>query len=158
MFRRVVGAAGITLAIFHDWLLVGQLVDGRLGEPARLLRWLLAACLTAGLVALFRAGAPLLWGRKAMALWLLAAMLHGPATTALATPLGEPALTPTSSALLQSVADVIGLGLLLLTVGLRSTSRTVLMRQVAAALMGAPTPPMHRGFTLAWCARPPPAA
>jgi len=154
----MVGAAGVTLALFHGWLLVDQLVDGRLAEPALLLRWVFAACLTGGLVALFRGGAPLLWGRKAIALWLLAAMLHGPATTVLATRLGDLALTPSSSALLQSAADLVGLGLLLLTAGLRSTSRTVLIRQVGAALIGGPVPPIHCGFTFAWSARPPPAA
>ena len=63
---------------FHAWLFVGQVWDGRAFEPATAARWLLAGGLVLALAALRRTGQPLVLGRRAAAVWLLAALLHAP--------------------------------------------------------------------------------
>jgi hypothetical protein len=78
LINRTLVAAGGALALFHGWLFVWQAVAGRLGDPWVILRWLAAAALIAALVSLHRRG-HVLWGRKAISIWLLAAFLHGPA-------------------------------------------------------------------------------
>ena len=78
LINRTLALAGGALALFHGWLFVSQAVAGRLGDPWVIFRWLAAAGLIAALVAVHRRG-HLLWGRKATAIWLLAALLHGPA-------------------------------------------------------------------------------
>ena len=77
--RRVVALLGGVLVLFHVWLLGRQILEGQLADPGLLLRWMIAAGLVAALVHLARRGQPLLWGRRATAVWLLAAVLHGPA-------------------------------------------------------------------------------
>ena len=79
MFRKTLAVAGGALGLFHLWLLVTQVSDGRLADPAALARWAVAAGLVWGLVAIRRQGVPMLWGRKAISIWLLAALLHAPA-------------------------------------------------------------------------------
>jgi hypothetical protein len=78
LINRTLALAGGALAVFHGWLFVSQAVAGRLGDPWVIFRWLAAAALIAALVAVHRRG-HLLWGRKGIAIWLLAAMLHAPA-------------------------------------------------------------------------------
>jgi hypothetical protein len=78
LINRTLAIAGGALALFHGWLFVSQAVAGRLGDPWVIFRWLAAAALIAALVAVHRRG-HLLWGRKGIAIWLLAAVLHGPA-------------------------------------------------------------------------------
>lgn len=78
LINRTLALAGGALALFHGWLFVSQAVAGRLGDPWVIFRWLAAAALIAALVAVHRRG-HLLWGRKATAIWLLTALLHGPA-------------------------------------------------------------------------------
>ena len=79
MFRRTLVALGGLLALFHGWLLGSQLWSGQLAEPGLVLRWAVAAGLVAALVALRRSGGSMFWGRKAICIWLLAALLHAPA-------------------------------------------------------------------------------
>ncbi len=79
MIRRSVASVAGLLALFHAWLLLGQLWDGRLAEPDLILRWLVAAGLMGGLVGVRRSGESIVWGRKAVSIWLLSALLHGPA-------------------------------------------------------------------------------
>jgi hypothetical protein len=82
VLRKIVSGLGALLALFHIWLFAGQIWSGRLADPGLLFRWLLAAGLIAALVSLRRQGAPLLFGRRAISVWLLAALLHGPALAA----------------------------------------------------------------------------
>jgi hypothetical protein len=79
MVRRVLTAAGALLALFHVWLFAGQILDGALADPALVLRWLSAGVLVAALRALHRRGHSIVRGRRAVAIWLLAALLHAPA-------------------------------------------------------------------------------
>jgi hypothetical protein len=67
------------LILFHVWLFCSQLWDGRLGDAGLVLRWVVAAGLVVAFTDLWRRGTSLFWGRKAVAIWLLAALLHGPA-------------------------------------------------------------------------------
>ncbi|HYN06703.1 MAG TPA: hypothetical protein VES67_04870 [Vicinamibacterales bacterium] len=92
MIRRVLLTAGALLALFHVWLFAGQAWDGQLADPALILRWLFAGALVGALAGLRRQGASIFRGRKAVAIWLLAALLHGPAAARGIEGLGEPAL------------------------------------------------------------------
>ena len=79
MLRKLVAASVALLVLFHAWLFGAQLVDGQLADAALLARWAAAGLLTAALWGLRRRGVPLFRGRRAVAIWLLAAVLHGPA-------------------------------------------------------------------------------
>lgn len=79
MYRKALKTLGALLLAFHAWLLISQVWDGQLADLALLGRWAAAAGLVWALWSLRRQGAPMFWGRKAVAIWLLAALLHGPA-------------------------------------------------------------------------------
>jgi hypothetical protein len=76
--RILIRGAGATLALFHGCLIVSQIARGDLADPGLALRWIVAGGLVAALVTLWRRGESLV-GRKAVAVWVLAALLHGPA-------------------------------------------------------------------------------
>ena len=76
--RATLAIAGAALIAFHGWLFAGQIAAGRFEDPWLVLRWIAAAGLVAALVALRRSGESIL-GRKNIAIWVLAALLHGPA-------------------------------------------------------------------------------
>ena len=69
---------GAVLVAFHGWLFATQVAAGRLEDPWLVVRWMVAAGLVAGLVAIRRGGASV-WSRQGTAIWVLAALLHGPA-------------------------------------------------------------------------------
>jgi len=115
MFRRLLAAAGALLALFHVWLFAGQILDGRLDDPALLLRWVAAAGLAAGLLSLRRRALSMVRGRPAATIWLLAALLHGPALASRVDSSGALGLPEVAATLSQiAVASIasIGLGLL----------------------------------------------
>jgi hypothetical protein len=64
------------LVAFHAWLLALHLVDGRALEPATAVRWLLAGLVLAGFRTLNQRGLPVFFGRRAVGLWLLVAIIH----------------------------------------------------------------------------------
>jgi hypothetical protein len=70
--------AGAVLVAFHGWLFASQVAAGRLEDPWLVFRWLVAAALIAALGAIRRGGASV-WSRPGIAIWVLAALLHGPA-------------------------------------------------------------------------------
>ena len=112
MVRRVLVGAGALLALFHVWLFAGQAWDGQLADPALILRWAAAGAIVAALFALRRTGASMFRGRKTVAIWLLAALLHGPAAARHIEGLGEPALPEFVATLTQiAVASGAALGL-----------------------------------------------
>lgn len=76
--RATLAIAGLSLACFHGWLLALQISGGELADPWVIFRWLAAAFLVAALVAVRRNGDSI-WGRKGIAIWVLAGLLHGPA-------------------------------------------------------------------------------
>lgn len=78
LIRRTLGLLGGALAAFHGWLFVAQAAAGRLEDPWLIFRWIAAASLIAALARVRRSGEPV-YGRKSIAIWVLAALLHGPA-------------------------------------------------------------------------------
>jgi hypothetical protein len=113
MFRRLATALGATLVLFHGWLLGSQAWDGELGEPGLVLRWVIAAGLVTALAGLRRRGDSMILGRRAI--WLLAALLHGPVVAGARSPNESPALPESVTALLQIAAAsvAVGMGLVL---------------------------------------------
>ena len=77
LINRTLALAGGGLAVFHGWLFVSQAAAGRLDDPWVIFRWMAALALIVTLVAVYRRG-DRVWGRKSIAIWLLAAVLHGP--------------------------------------------------------------------------------
>jgi hypothetical protein len=75
--RHLAGAFVAALVLFHGWLVVRRLSDPASVPPGVLLRWLGAFAVVAGLLWLRRRGMPLLHGRKALAIWTVALLLHG---------------------------------------------------------------------------------
>ena len=77
-----VAASALGLAVFHAALFWNQIGEGRLLDPAVAARWSIAALLLLALAALRRAGVPLIWGRRALVVWVLVALLHWTAAPA----------------------------------------------------------------------------
>jgi hypothetical protein len=66
----------LALVAFHLVLFWDQIGDGRLFDPAVAVRWAMSALLLLALTGLRRAGVPILWGRRALVVWVLVALLH----------------------------------------------------------------------------------
>jgi hypothetical protein len=116
LIRASLAIAGAALVGFHGWLFVAQFAAGRLDDPWLVVRWIAAASLVAAFVAVHRGGASIL-GRKSIAIWVLAALLHGPAIASdLQTDFNSSALPQTVATtvlqLLSSAALAAGLWLL----------------------------------------------
>ena len=114
MVRKVLTAAGALVAGFHVWLFVSQLGDGRLADVSVLARWGVAAGLGVALWYLRRQHVPLFWGRKAVAVWLLAAVLHGPSLTDRLAAVDTSASAEVAAVMLQVAAGSAWLTLLVL--------------------------------------------
>ena len=158
MVRRLLAGAGALLALFHVWLFAGQLWDGRLDDPALILRWLAAGGLVAGLAAMHRRGLSVVRSRQAATIWLLAALLHGPALASRIDDggaLGLPEVAATLSQLAIAAVAAIGLGLVLSH--LRRRPATVRAFQYVAAHRTHVTAPAVIALD-SLCPRPPPAA
>jgi hypothetical protein len=156
MFRRLPAVVGGTLVLFHGWLLASQIRTGELSEPGVVLRWMVAAGLVIALAMLRRDGSMFL-SRKAIAIWLLAALLHGPAVTAGVEHGDSPALPESVTALVQIAAAslAVGLGLVLL---IASAARPRALAFGLRAVVGLPRLGAF-SFTrvLAFAPRPPPS-
>jgi hypothetical protein len=152
VFRRAVSAAVAFLVLFHVWLLAGQVWDGRAFELAAAARWLIAAGLVAALVALRRAGQPVFAGRRAAAVWLVAALLHAPKAVERTGDLQPDVWIEVASVALGAAA---GLGLAVLAGrAVRRTRRPIVSREARRAR---PVPVRaHVGFGVALAPRPPP--
>ena len=155
MFRRTVVGLGALLGGFHLWLLGNQAWSGQLSEPDVVLRWIAALALGVGLVALKRRGASLV-GRQAVAMWVLAAMLHGPALGNDHDGFATPALPEAVATVAQALAAVSAAGLALLAL----FALTAWSAPVAAGLALTSTP-AHAGApstlrTSGLLPRPPP--
>jgi hypothetical protein len=78
LIRSTLALAGGALAVFHGWLFAAQAAAGRLEDPWLIFRWLAAFALVGALVVVRRRGDSFR-GRKSVAIWVMAAVLHGPA-------------------------------------------------------------------------------
>jgi hypothetical protein len=77
-----VAVSALALVVFHLVLFWDQIGDGRLLDPAVAVRWGMSALLLVALTGLRRAGVPVLWGRRALVVWVLVALLHWAAVPA----------------------------------------------------------------------------
>jgi len=156
MIRRSLTVAGTALVVFHVWLLAGQVWSGAIGDPGLLVRWLVAAGLIAGLVVLRRQGESLVLSRKAVVMWVLAALLHGPA---LATRL-DAAVQPTPEVIVtlaQSVATLGGLIGLGWSLGALRGRRRHLFAVIHRVTAGVFVPAYPHAAGSIFVPRPPPA-
>lgn len=158
MLRRAGALLGATLVAFHLWLLASQAWTGQLAEPGLVLRWLVAGGLVVGLAVLRRRGEPVVFGRKAVTLWLLAALLHGPAITQHGLTAEAPGVPEAVSVATQVAVAALAAGLaaLLLVAGARvrrlSAQRVTLLQRAALRAVSAAT----RGLRALAAPRPPP--
>jgi hypothetical protein len=155
--RWIARSAGAALAGFHAWLFVSQLADGRLqADPALILRWAAALGLASALIWLGREGTSLV-SRRAIVIWLLAALLHGPSVSARTADLQTLPETAASLVLATAVAGVLGVSLwaLWLIAGLfpRRSFRQYVARPVLQAAAR-----LDDGFSILVSPRPPPIA
>ncbi|MEO8678089.1 MAG: hypothetical protein ABI665_03530 [Vicinamibacterales bacterium] len=157
--KTLAAFAGALLVAFHGWLLASQFADGRLVEPWLVFRWILAVALIASLVAIRRQGASLL-GRKSIAIWVLAALLHGPAIAAdFGGALDSPALPEVVATIVLQVVvktAVLALGLWILVGIFARRERRPLASATASAF--AATGTSSASFSPSFSPRPPPRA
>ena len=113
MFRRSVLGVGALVGGFHLWLLGQQAWSGQLAEPDVIVRWLAALALAGGLLTLKRRGHSL-FGRRAVAMWVLAALLHGPAFGSDRDGFATPALPEVVVTVAHAAAAIAAVGLALL--------------------------------------------
>ena len=157
MLRKTLKSAGALLVLFHVWLFARDAFAGELVDLSLLARWAAAAGLTWGLVVLRRQGASLFRGRKAVAIWVLAALLHGPALTGSLEVTDLPVPPVVAASLVQALVT---LGSLLVYLALAGA-----FRQRPVALVGVRTRSAHArlgalkpGAHLPFAQRPPPLA
>ena len=159
MLRRTLVALGGLLALFHGWLLGSQLWAGQLAEPGLVLRWAIAAGLVAALIGLRRSGGSMFWGRKAVCIWLLAALLHAPAMAGEQVGYESPALPEAVTAVIQIAAAsvIVGLGLVLFAALARLASRPTAAPPIVRRSRAREAPPISSAPPLraAASARPP---
>jgi hypothetical protein len=150
-------SAGLLLVLFHVWLFARQVWLGELTDLTVLGRWLLAGALVWGLVALRRQGAHLILGRRAVGIWLLAALLHGPAAADRSRDLVLPALPDVVATLAQAALGAAAVAGLALLGGLRSRVRQSPSNGSARLDFRPARPgPLAPGTHLVFAPRPPP--
>jgi hypothetical protein len=156
MVRKTLTLTGASLLAFHIWLFADQVWQGQFVDLALVSRWIIAGALVAALVILQRRGVSIIRGRQAIAVWLLAGLLHGPALTR-EIDVTAPAMPEVVTTLAQLTTGLTLLGVVLLigVAGLRRRDISPL-RALAAletpALFGA----LPQGSYLSFAPRPPP--
>lgn len=154
---RLTGAA---LVGAHVWVLTAQWSAGRLSDPGLLVRWAVAFALTGALIALYRSGVTFL-NRKSVVVWLLAALLHGPAMASRSGQLVNLNALPEAAATL--ILETTAVAALALTARLIAGLLPVLRRTPAiprawffVTFFGG-IAPQSDGFCSTVAARPPPS-
>ncbi len=123
MLRRLGAASVALLGLFHLWLFADQIRDGALLDPGRLARWAIAGSLVIALWWLRRRGISLWRSRPAIAVWIIAALLHAPTV-------GGSTIGPAEASLPDIVATLIPIavaaaaGLAMLAFGARAARRS----------------------------------
>jgi len=158
LLRWSARVAGAALIGFHVWLLATQWSAGQLfNDPALVMRWAAALVLAAALIWLGREGTSLV-SRRAIVIWLLAALLHAPAIADRAGDANGLRTLPETAASLLIQSTAIG-GLVILTTWLIAG---VVRRRAATntawsfVRVLAPTSFPDDGFSFVVSARPPP--
>jgi hypothetical protein len=159
MVRTALTGAATLLVALHAWVLANQLVAGELADPAVVLRWTLAALIVTALAGMRRRGYGL-FGRKSIAVWALAGLLHAPAAAGPGDAL-QTATLPAAGAVAVQVAAAasatLGLLLYLLAVLGRRSGRRPILAGAVTCEPGAARP--HGGaWREAFTPRPPPLA
>ena len=158
---HVVHAAGRfafwALVTFHVALLSVHVTQGRLLEPQTAGRWIVAVLLLAGFRRLSSLGLPLVFGQRAVVLWLLVILLHCHAGWASGSTSLDLAMPETLGALSQLTGSLTVLGALLVVLlvaqqRLRRDGRAAC--SVPVILGGLVSP----GFVFQFAPRPPPLA
>jgi hypothetical protein len=159
--RRVVHASGRlafwALVTFHVGLFAVHVIQGRLFEPETAGRWIVAVLLLAGFRRLSHLGLPLVFGQRAVVLWLLVILLHCHAGWANGSASLDLAVPETLGALSQLTGSLTVLGALLVVLlvalqRLRRDGRAALAAPVILAGLASP------GFVFGFAPRPPPLA
>ena len=156
MFRRLPAALGGTLVLFHGWLLASQILKGELSDPGLVLRWMVAGGLVTALATLRRRGGSMFLGRKAISIWLLAALLHGPVVAGAVAHDGSPALPEAVTALVQIAAASIAVGLGLVLLVARLAGRLALAFDALAGAGLSHVRAFYTARVLPFAPRPPP--
>jgi hypothetical protein len=154
MFRRSLVGLGALLGGFHLWLLADQAWSGQLSQPGVGVRWVLALALGVGLVSLTRRRGQLV-GRQTVALWLLVALLHGPAFANDHDGFATPALPEAALVLVQVASAISAVGLALVALA-TFTPRAIDAAGLALASLPAPANRRSAPRTSAFLPRPPP--
>jgi hypothetical protein len=156
LIRLSLAVAGAALIAFHGWLFAGQLAAGRLEDPWLVFRWIAAGLLIGGLVAVRRRDSSI-FGRKSVAIWVLAALLHGPAISNLPADFHSFALPETvATAVVQLLSSAaLGAGLWLLAALLLARRRTTPLRYAPVRAL-APAGGLSLRNSRHFASRPPP--
>jgi hypothetical protein len=158
MARTTAVVSGATLVAFHGCLLAAQAAEGRLEDPWLVFRWLVAGGLVAALAAIRRTDGSI-WNRQGLAVWVLAALLHGPAVaTEFGNSINSLALPETvATSILESLVSVSALAVTLWMLagflGLRDRHARLYVRVATA---GSPSGLFGDGFSPHYSSRPPP--
>jgi hypothetical protein len=124
MLRSAALIAGAVLTAFHAWLFGSQAWAGRLMEMDIAVRWAAALALLVGLWMLRQGVATASTRRRSVALWVLAALLHGPALADDRDGFVSPALPVAAVTVAQAAAAITTLAATLLFL-LRHTAWTL---------------------------------
>ena len=156
--RRCVTGAGVLLVLFHVWLFGSQAWSGQLADPDRLARWTVAAGLCAALVALRRFHRSSEFGRRAVAIWLTAGLLHVPAASQRLADANLPLLPEAMVALSPLVAaSAFAAGVSLFAAWRATRSRSVVPVQIGwIARLARHVPSIRYATRLRLAPRPPP--
>lgn len=148
----------LPLSALHGWLLWLRISQGRLLEWRVALRWGVGALLLLTLQALRRRGVPLLWGRSALALWIVVLLLHWTTPTSSAGVRAEGPIPPPILFVLPASAWPLALaaGLLWATAAARR-ARMFPALGSPYRLVEVRGGPLAAGFPVPLLARPPPA-
>jgi hypothetical protein len=148
------------LASFHVWLLVTQFGTGTISDPDVAFRWVAGALILTGFALLRRLGIPLLWGRRAVVLWLFVVLLH---LHAFGSPTDWAAEMSAIPEAVTAVAARVALGPICAALGLLllvrqaqrrgSELRSPRLLPIRVAVLGAPA----KGYLPQSSIRPPPA-
>ncbi len=158
MVRKTLTLTGALLVAFHIWLFAGQVWQGEFVDLGLVSRWVISVGLVAALLTLHRRGVSIIRGRQAVAVWLLAGLLHGPAL-ARDIDVTAPAIPEVVATLAQMTTGLMVLGgvFLLGLVGLRRRDTSL---QRIRAILDAPVlvGALPQGSFLSFASRPPPIA